>query len=242
MVRAALPVTFVLSMAGGESFRPRPAVAQYTESAYFQAWTDLATIYNLGERWRYDGDYGLRAAVSTGDFTQIFLRPKVRFEAASWLRLHAGVGWFHTFFRDASDADEIRPWVGVRIVGPRPGGFVIQNYFRLETRFFEFGRGVERAVWRGRWQLQARSPDFRIGSAERFYAVAFSEVFNTFDGDVEGFSVERLRLNAGLGRTFSSTWRAELNGLFQSGRVEEGLTGFDLDDIILRLRMFYTFN
>ena len=35
---------------------------------------------------------------------------------------------------------------------------------------------------------------------------------------------------------------AKLNGMFLHGRVEAGVAGFDLDECILRLRMFYTFN
>jgi len=222
---------------------PGQLVAQYTESTYFETWTDIATIRDLGERFRYDGDYGVRAFLSTADFSQIYLRPSVRYEAAPWLRLHGGLAWFHTFFPDSDDADEVRPWIGARIVGPRPGGWTIQNYLRFELRVFEFGGDVGGdTAWRARWQLQARSPDFRIGSAERFYAVFFAELFHTFDDDVEGLAAERLRLNAGLGRTFSRSWRAELNGTFQHSRVDEGLTGFGLDEGILRLRFFYTIN
>ena len=238
----ALPVAVALLLACGLT-SPERLSAQYTESAYFETWADIATIYNVDERFRYDGDYGVRAFLSTPDFSQIYLRPSVRYEVASWLRLHGGLAWFHTFFPDDDDADEVRPWIGARIVGPSPGGWTIQNYLRLELRVFEFGGDVGGdSAWRGRWQLQARSPDFRIGSAERFYGVFFSEIFHTFDSEVQGFAAERLRLNAGLGRTFSHSWRAELNGMFQHGRVEDGLTGFGLDEGILRLRMFYTFN
>jgi hypothetical protein len=233
----------VVLLLAWELTAPGRLSAQYTETAYFETWADIATIYNVGDRFRYDGDYGVRAFLSTPDFSQIYLRPSVRYEVAPWLRVHGGLAWFHTFFPDNEDADEIRPWVGARIVGPRPGGFLIQNYLRLEMRAFEFGgdQGGD-TVWRGRWQLQVRSPDFRIGSVERFYAVAFGELFHTYDSEVEGLAAERLRLNLGLGRTFSRAWRVELNGMFQHGRVEEGVTGFDLDEGILRLRMFYTFN
>jgi hypothetical protein len=239
--RALLIVAGFLVFLAGGLVAPDPVAAQYSESSYFETWTDIATIYNFSDRLRYDGDYGVRAALSTDDFTQVYLRPSVRYETLPWLRLHGGLGWFHTFFQDAEDADEIRPWLGIRFVGPRPGGWLIQNYFRLELRAFEFGGGSESA-WRGRWQLQVRSPDFRIASAEGFYALAFVEAFHTFDAEIQGFAAERLRLNLGAGKTLSRAWRVELNGMYQKGRVEEGLTGFDLDEGILRLRLFYSFN
>ncbi len=235
-----LVAEFLVFLAGG-LVAPDPVAAQYSESSYFETWTDIATIYNFSDRFRYDGDYGVRAALSTADFTHLYLRPSVRYEVVPWLRLHGGLGWSHTFFSDQEDADELRPWLGIRFVGPRPGGFLIQNYFRLELRAFEFGGGPETA-WRGRWQLQVRSPDFRIGSADRFYALAFTEAFHTFDGEIQGFAAERLRLNLGFGKTLSRAWRVELNGMYQKGRVEEGVTGFDLDEGILRLRLFYSFN
>jgi hypothetical protein len=217
--------------------------AQYTKSAYFETWTDLTTIFNINDRFRYDGDYGIRAWPSPEDFSQIYLRPSVRYEIRPWLRLHGGLGWFHTFFQTTGDADELRPWLGVRFVGPRLGGFLIQNYFRLEFRVFEFQTaGTGTTAWRGRWQVQVRSPDFSIGSAERFYAVAFAEFFHTFGTEIQGFAAERLRLNLGAGKTLSPRWRMELNGMFQKGRVEQGLAGFDLDEGILRLRLVYSFN
>ncbi len=227
----------------GSLFTPIPLAAQYTKSAYFETWTDLTTIYNINDRFRYDGAYGARAWLSTDDFTQIFLRPSVRYEVQPWLRLRAGLAWFHTFFRVAGDVDELRPWLGVRLVGPRPGGFLIQNYFRLEFRVFALQTdGTRSTAWRGRWQLQVRSPDFPVGSAERFYALASVEFFHTFGTEIQGFAAERLRLNLGAGKTLSPRWRVELNGMFQKGRVEQGLAGFDLDEGILRLRLFYSFN
>ena len=99
-------------------------------------------------------------------------------------------------------------------------------------------------VWAGPSPIGAAAHrwGFGIGSAERFYVVAFGEVFHTFDNEIEGLAAERLRLSLGLGKAFSRVWRMELNGMFQHGRVDEGVTGFDLDEGILRLRMFYTFN
>jgi hypothetical protein len=232
----------ILVILGG-LLAPGPLDAQYSKTAYFETWTDIATIYNLSDRFRYDGDYGVRAWLTADDFTQVYLRPSVRYEVQPWLRLHGGLGWFHTFFPDIEDGDELRPWLGIRLVGPRPGGFLIQNYFRLEYRAFNFKTGGDwDTAWRGRWQLQVRSPDFRIGSAERFYAVAFSEFFHTFDAEIQGIAAERLRLNLGVGKTVSRAWRVELNGMFQKGRVEEGSSGFDLDEGILRLRLFYSIN
>ena len=199
---------------------PFPIAAQYTKSSYFETWTDLITIYNINDRFRYDGTYGVRAWLSTEDFTQISLRPSVRYEVQPWLRLHGGLGWFHTFFRVAGDVDELRPWLGIRFAGPRPGGFLIQNYFRLEFRVFEFQTdGTRSTAWRGRWQLQVRSPDFSVGSAERFYSLASVEFFHTFGAEIQGFAAERLRLNLGVLHMISTAAMIRLGRVYRNYMV-----------------------
>ena len=234
----------VLIVALGAVLAPsESAHAQYGESTYVETWTDFRTDYNFSDRFRYDGDYGIRAWPSTEDFTQIFIRPKVRYEVNWWLRLHGGFAWFHTYFREGDDSDELRPWVGIRFEAPWIGPFQLRNYLRLEYRSFHFRtEGDSDSAWRGRWQIQMRSRDFKFLGLQRFYGLAFAEFFHTFESEVEGIQAERLRLNLGAGNRFASRWRAELNVMYQKGRVEEGITGFDLDEIIVRLRLFYAFN
>ena len=114
----------------------RPAAAQSPEFAEFHTWTDVATIYNFSERWRYDGDYGLRGVLTDPNWTLLYLRPSVRYRHAQWLRLHGGAALFYNFFA-GDDLPELRPWVGVRIVGPPlGGGWRLSNYFRMELRAF----------------------------------------------------------------------------------------------------------
>ena len=114
---------------------PKPAASQLPEFEEFHEWTDLATIYRFSDRFRYDGDYGLRGVITDRNWTLLYLRPSVRYRAKPWLTLHGGVALFYNFIT-GEDLPELRPWVGTRFVGPRPGGFVISNYFRLELRAF----------------------------------------------------------------------------------------------------------
>ena len=155
------------------AFTPRTAVSQPFEFQEFHTWTDVSTIYKFSDQFRYDGDYGIRGLLTGDDWTLIYLRPSVRYQTDSWLRLHGGIALFYNFFKTIEDLPELRPWVGVRFVGPNPGGWVISNYFRLEYRAF-YIRGDDKwdTVWRGRWQIQGTTPDFAIGPAERFYALA----------------------------------------------------------------------
>ena len=97
----------------------------------FHTWTDLATVYHLTDRWRYDGDYGFRGLLTDRNWTAAYVRPSVRYRAAPFLMLHGGVGLFYNFL-PGNDLPELRPFVGVRLLGPRFGGFVVSNYLRLE--------------------------------------------------------------------------------------------------------------
>jgi hypothetical protein len=101
-----------------------PTVSQTPQFDEFHTWTDVATIYNFSERFRYDGDYGLRGVLTDSDWSLLYLRPSVRYRARPWLTSHGGAALFYNFF-SGEDLPEIRPWVGARIVGPRPGRFAI---------------------------------------------------------------------------------------------------------------------
>lgn len=224
------------------SFAVTPAVSQTPQFEEFHTWTDVATIYNFSERFRYDGDYGLRGVLTDSDWSLLYLRPSVRYRARPWLTLHGGAGLFYNFF-SGEDLPEIRPWVGVRLKGPRPGGFTISNYFRLEYRAFYLKSKSEwDAGLRGRWQVQATSPRFAIGSAEEFYGLASIEPFFEIGSSVAGSFGDRFRINAGLGRQFNDGLRVELNYLFHKIRLPDESGELEVDDHVLRLRFFYSFN
>lgn len=236
--RALIPV--LLAALG--FFAATPAVSQTPEFEEFHTWTDVATIYNFSERFRYDGDYGLRGVLTDSDWSLLYLRPSVRYRARPWLTLHGGAALFYNFF-SGEDLPEIRPWVGARFVGPRPGGFTISNYFRLEYRAFYLKSKSEwEAGLRGRWQVQATSPRFAIGSAEEFYGLASIEPFFEIGSSVAGSFGDRFRINAGLGRQFNEGLRVELNYLFHKIRLPDEGGELEVDDHVLRLRFFYSFN
>ena len=223
---------------------PGPAASQDTTLVEIETWTDIATIYRFGSRFRYDGDYGVRGAFSTIEFTQVYVRPSFRWRSKSWLLLHAGAAWFQTFVKNDNNLAEFRPWVGVHFVGPRPGGFTITNYFRLEHRaFHETGSSGWDTVWRGRWQLQIKTPDLRIGSVDRLYALASVEPFDNLGTSIrDDIGVDRIRFVVAVGKRIGRGWRTELGYLFQAVTVGDDSRNFDISDHVIRLRWFYNIN
>ena len=236
-------LTLVLVLLGGLlAVTSRPAAAQVLpDFEEFHTWTDIATIYNFSSSFRYDGDYGLRGLLTDRNWTLLYLRPSVRYRVNLRLQLHGGAALFYNFF-PGDDLPELRPWVGVRLVGPRPGGFTISNYFRMELRAFYLKSVSEwDAGFRGRWQLQVTSPRFSIGSARELYALISIEPFFEIGSSIEGTFGDRVRINAGLGRQFTEGLRIELNYLFHKIRLPGEGGDLDLDDHVLRLRFFYRF-
>jgi hypothetical protein len=211
------------------------------DSAEFETWTDIATVYQFNNNFRYDGDYGIRSWLTTRGFRQIYFRPSVRYWAKPWLLLHGGAAWFHTSFDDAANVNELRPWVGLRFLGPRPGGFVFSNYFRAEYRAFKGGNLRDwETLGRARYQLQVTSPRFKIGRSEDFYALTFAEVFKNFGSTVDGLYLSQFRFDVGIGKQINQRLRIEVNYLFQKATIEG--TGLEPSDHILRIRLFYGFN
>lgn len=219
---------------------PRSAASQ--ELVEFETWLDLATIYNVSERFRYDGDYGIRGFLSSDVWDIIYLRPSVRYQVQPWLALHGGVGWFHTVFSDAADLHELRPWLGLRAPWPRLGGFIFSHYLRLELRAFSRSDATTwDREWRGRYQLQVVSPDFGIGSAEGFFALSSIEFFKNIDSSLSDLFVNRIRVNVGLGKRVTQALRMELNYLYHKSRAGDTYN-FEITSHALRLRLFYTIN
>ncbi len=216
-----------------------PTWAQASQFKEFHTWTDVRTTKNFSERFRYDGDYGIRGLLTDRAWTLVYLRPSVRYGAKPWVTLHGGVGLIYNFF-DGEDLPELRPWIGARFTSQFPSGWVVTNYPRLEYRAFYYKSERHwEGNFRGRWKLQVTSPRFEIGSAREFYGLAFVEPF--FNSDLEGIG-ERFRINLGMGKQLNDRLRAELNYLFHKVRwPDEGGT-LALDDHVLRLRFFYTFD
>ena len=99
-------------------FIPGAAAAQSREFSELHTWSDLATIYDFSDRFRYDGDYGLRGVISDPEWTLLYVRPSVRYRPRDWVTLHGGAGLFYNFL-DGDDLPGLRPWLGASVAPPR---------------------------------------------------------------------------------------------------------------------------
>ncbi len=97
---------------------PHITTAQDSGFTDFHTWSDLITIYNFSESFRYDGDYGIRGILTSDNWTLVYIRPSARYKIHSWLFLHGGAALFYNFFEDVENLPELRPYVGLRFLWP----------------------------------------------------------------------------------------------------------------------------
>jgi len=222
-----------------------PALVRSGESADFQTWSDIATIYKFADRWRYDGDQGIRGVLSDSDFTLLYFRPSVRYRVKPWLTVHGGIRFFRNYFDDGDDTFEIGPWQGLRVVWPMIGDYAISHYLRLEERMIwqTEGERDDDFTVRGRYQLGVRSPNYDILVKNGIYLTGSVELFWNLEKQISDNVVDRIRYDIGVGTKVSDAWRVELHYVIQDGREIEDLFQdlFSSEEHILRFRLFYTF-
>ena len=211
----------------------------------FQTWSDIATITKLSDNWRYDGDQGIRGVLSDSDFTLLYFRPSVRYRVNEWFTVHGGIRFFKTFFDEYSDTFEIGPWQGLRFTWPMIGTYAVSHYFRLEERMIWLTQGDSDFDFslRARYQLGFRSPNYDVLFDNGLFWTGSIELFWNMDESFSNNFVDRIRYDVGVGTKVSDAWRVQLHLIFQDARSIEDLflAPFDSEELILRLRLFYTF-
>lgn len=217
------------------------AASQATESDDFSIWIDAKTNYGLGDRWVYNGDQGFRALITDSYWRLLYIRPSARYDATSWFKVHGGIGFFYAFLEAKSDLLELRPWMGLKLLWPRPAGFNFSHYFRLEERFLSStGSGEWESSLRARYQLQVKTPAFDIGHTKGYYALAYGEIFENLTGSIRELFIGRIRIDGAIGKTVGQNSRIELHYMYQLTRIGAG-EEFTLHDHILRIRLYYDF-
>jgi hypothetical protein len=219
-----------------------PCTGRANDSS-FDIWTDITTIYNFSDRWRYDGDQGIRDVVSGSKFNLLYLRPSVRYRVNPWFTVHGGVRFFRTSFEDDPDTFEVGPWQGLRFIWPRFKGYAVSHFLRLEERMIWKANGESDFDFtlRSRYKLGVRTPNFDLLFPNGIYMTGSLELFwNLEDGFGQNL-LNRIRYDLGAGTNISKAWRVELHGISQDGG-EIDLDPFSSDEKILRVRLFYRFN
>jgi hypothetical protein len=220
---------------------PQSAASQQIDRSEFETWIDVTTTKRVDDRWHYDGDQGFRTLIGEPHWWQLYVRPSVRYEVRPWFRARGGIGLFYSYLDTPSDLFELRPWLGMKFLWPKPAGFVFGHYFRLEERvFYTTGSGEWDTSLRARYQLALRTPSFDVGGATRFYALAYGEIFENTTGGIRDLFVNKTRIGGAIGKNVRRGSRVELDYMYQSTKGNAG-EDFTLHEHILRIRLFHDF-
>ena len=209
----------------------------------FQTWMDFRTIYDINEKFTYDGDYGIQGVLSNEDWRKYFINPSIIYYHKINLRYRGGFAIVFTEEYSTVNTFEIRPWQGISLNWPQTSYFNINNYFRLEERFTFYSNDQDpKFVFRLRYRIQAKTPTIRIIAIDqRVYFLANFEIFANIGEAVAEKYVNRRRLSFGMGFYFSNSWWIELIYTRQ-GSQRNTEDGFSSIEHILRFRLRYKIN
>ena len=210
-----------------------------------QAWIDYNFNYHKTDKFTIYGDTGFRI-ISPYIWTRYYIRPAVSytpnplFKKGDKLRTtyHFGIGTFFTNYVDIPNHLEIRPFQGIDLQWPNFKHISFTHYVRFEQQIESFD---------GKWDFGLRARYMLSGTItwgnndeniiNSFFIPFHVELFRNID-NTNSFN-DVIRLNAGLGYHFNSNWRSELSISYHQRKFEEA-DNFETNDIVFRLRIYYT--
>jgi len=209
----------------------------------FQTWMDFRTIYDINEKFTYDGDYGIRGVFSREDWRQYFINPSIIYYHKINLRYRGGLRIIFTEEYSTVNTFELRPWQGISLNWPQTSYFTINNYLRMEERitFYSNEYSTDFAL-RFRYRIQAKTPTIRITAInQRIYFLANFEIFMNVGQAIAEKYVNRSRLSFGMGFYVTKDWWFELIYALQ-GSQRDSEDGFSTREHIFRFRLRYKIN
>ncbi len=221
----------------------RTVAAQDSTTVTENLWLDFIVNWGFSSDFRFWADNYYRTLIA-GAPTQrmIGTRPELSYGPLGWLQIMGGANIRYTDDSDGLNSWELRPYVGVQLIGDRFRRVVFQNFTRLEYRKFLYTGSDSTAA---SWRLRTRFEIAGLVSGKSFVDPGSWEI----SADVEFFvdlsepvgerfaDQARIRLRVGHVRTLK--WHFDAFYILQFSRDTKtsGVTGIDN---FLRLRVkFY---
>ena len=227
------------------AFVPRQGWAQETDSE-FQLWINysLNIPAPVHKKWTLGGDAGIRGLLSNSDWTQILIRPTLKYKLNPIFSFAAGVATFMAWDPTISNTFEFRLFQDANMKWPNFGPVFMIHRVRFEQRFFFYQSSAlpNDSYIRPRYLVGLETTNFKLfGSKPEWYIQSLVEFFGALgDASVETF-VNNQRIHFALGNRISDLLRCELHYIWQrSWEIEED--GFQVSHNILRFRFYQTIN
>jgi len=199
---------------------------------YFQNWFDFNLDYKLDQKWKLYGDAGYRIIYHPDITNRLYVRPGVSHKTGSTTRLTGGIGIFSSFYKQ-NIFWETRLFQGFQFIWPIINSFELNNYFRIEERFFS-GNSVNTFLLRLRYRI---GTDIKLN--KEYYILLDLEWFVNYGTDID-FRLNEIRSGVGFGYNIDDSWRTELSTIFQNLNASNNL--FSINNIIFRFRVFRELN
>jgi len=129
----------------------------------FQTWMDFRTIYDINEKFTYDGNYGIRGLLSSEDWRRYYINPSIIYYHKVNLRYRGGLRIIFTEEYSTVNSFELRPWQGFSLNWPQTSYLTINNYLRMEERitFYSNEYSTDFAL-RFRYRIQVKTPTISL--------------------------------------------------------------------------------
>lgn len=214
-----------------------------------QLWIDYNPSMQLGEKLKFSFPLGART-VFPNTWDKYYISPQVIYDWPRLLfknkkykeQLIGGVNIQFIYNKNNDNRLEIRPYQGYSLLAPNWERITIKHYLRLEERF-----QINTNDWVNTFGLRFRytgSVAFKFQGqlweyGKGFYVPIQVNLFWNMIGTKQ-FN-DNLRVDFGLGRSFSNSWKAA----FLFGYIYSRSTAsesFNTNDVVFRLRVYHTIN
>jgi hypothetical protein len=208
-----------------------------------QLWGDGNAYYRLNDIWQLHGELGGRTLYAGPDWSRIYIHPSVIYQWQVMLYLRGGIRIIYTDEVASSNAFELRPWQGLRLIWPRTSYLILDHYLRLEERFTFYTESDQSgSAMRLRYRIRAKSPNLRLRAIDQtFYLLTSYEFLFNLGVEIKETFANRNRLTFGLGYFISQSIRTELHYTRHGTRDSRG-EGFKTTLHVFRLRLRYYLN
>ena len=191
-------------------------MAQTEDETLYQLWFNYYRYDSKSDKLKVYSDYGARFLLTGGPWSQLNVRPSVRYRLNESVELRGLFGAFLTM-EPSTTTIELRPAQAVVWRWPRTSYVQGRHRLMVEERFFsEF----EPETFSYATRVRVR-PMFYINfkpntNSNYWYSIVRTELFaNLFDDTVEEQFRNRSRFQLGIGRQADIKWRYEFYVTFE---------------------------
>lgn len=197
-----------------------PAKAQEKDSSDFRIWYDFFFTNTLNSNFRILVQTNFKHRIES-DWRQLLVRPTIIYTMRDEIYFQGGLSFFYTW-ENKDKIYEIRPWQGVNLFWPRIGQIFLNNFVRLEERFFAFDFEDENSMsLRARYAITTQIPINHNKLIDHtLYLLPYFETF--FPMYEKGLhpDIERFRFSLGLGYKFNTHFRTELVYMHEKAKAD----------------------